>query len=306
MLIAIGALPRYFQTQSLLSHKKQELSQATSVSYVVAQPSPAVQDFVLPGSTEAILTAPVYARVDGYLHLRNVNIGDSVKTGQLLAEIETPELDKQVQSASSTVKQTDANLDNAQQSLKKAQADQRTAAANVEKSKSDLAYAKIEYTRYDQLAQTGAVSTEDRDTRVTNYRGAVATLTATEQAEKSAAWQVKVAQASVRAAQAGTDAASSTRDQIAATRGFQQVRAPFNGIITQRNVDPGSLITSGSNSTNTTLFTLANTDVLRIFAYVPEQYISEVLSARAAELLAFQAFPDERFTGTRHLRCRRS
>jgi RND family efflux transporter MFP subunit len=296
-LIGLGALPRYFQGQTLLLDKKEELSQATSVSYLVAQPSPAVQEFALPGATEAILTAPLYARVNGYLQLRNVNIGDSVKTGQLLAEIETPELDKQVQSADNTVKQNRANLDNAQQAFKKAQADQRTAAANVEKSKSDLAYAKLEYARYQQLSSTGAVSIEDSDTRLTNYKGALSTLSATEQTEKSAAFQVQVTAASIKAAQAALDAAQDTRDQYAATRGFQQVRAPFSGIITARNVDPGALITSGSSSTNTMLFSLAKTDVLRLFVQVPEQYIPEIHVGQQAGL-SFQAYPNERFTGT--------
>lgn len=296
-LVAFGAVPRYFQHETLVSHKQQQLSQAPSVSYIVAAPSPAVQEFVLPGSTEAILTAPVFARVDGYLHLRNVNIGDKVHKGEVLAQIDTPELDKQVQAADNSVKQAKANLLNADETLKKAKIDELTAQANVQKAKTDMEYARLEYVRYDQLARTGAVSNENRDQMLTNYKGALATLESMMEAERSAAAQVKVATTGVQVAQAALQVAQSTRDQYAATQAFKEVKASFDGVVTQRNVDPGALITSGSTSTNTVLFSVAKTDILRIYAYIPEQYISEVHVGQTAAL-TFQSFPNERFTGT--------
>lgn len=294
---AIGALPRYFQQQELFSHKAFQLSQPISVSYVPAAPSPEVQEFVLPGSTEAILSAPVYARVDGYLHLRNVNIGDTVRTGQVMAEIETPELDKQVQAADSTINQTKSSYQNANEALQKAKAEERAAAANVKKAESDLAFAKLEYGRYEELVRSGAVSSEERDNKFTGFKGATALLESSQHAQKSAAAQIKSAEAAVLTAKAGMGVAESTRDQYAATRGFRQVKAPFDGVVTQRNVDPGSLITAGSSAVNTVLFRIGKTDVLRIYAYIPEQYISEVHAGQDADL-SFQSFPGERFTGT--------
>jgi RND family efflux transporter MFP subunit len=296
-LIAFGAVPRYFQHEALINHTQAQLSQAPAVSYVIAQPSEAVQEFVLPGSTEPIQRARVYSRVDGYLRLRNINIGDRVHKGQVLAEVATPDLDKQVQAADNSVKQAQSNLTNAEEGLKKAQFDERTAEANVKKAKSDMEFSRLEFARYDGLAKTGAVSNEQRDTQLTNYKGAASTLESSEQAQRSAAAAVKVAAAAVKSAQAAVGVAQSTRDQYAATQGFKEMKAKFDGVVTVRNVDPGALITSGSTSTNTILFELAKIDVLRIFAYVPEQYITAVHVGQTARL-TFQAFPNESFLGT--------
>jgi RND family efflux transporter MFP subunit len=98
-------------------------------------------------------------------------------------------------------------------------------------------------------------------------------------------------------AESGLEVARSNRGSIAATRGFRDVTAPFDGIVTARNVDPGTLISSGSNTSNTMLFSIAKTDVLRIYVYVPEQYISEVRVGEKAAITV-EAYPKDEFVGT--------
>jgi RND family efflux transporter MFP subunit len=299
LIIAIvaGALPKFFQEQTLISKKKQQLLAPPSVSYVVATPAPPLEEFVLPGSTQAIVDAPIYARVNGYLSERYANIGDVVHAGQVLADIDTPELDKQVQAAEDNVRQAKANLDTAKEALSKAESDARAASANVQKSKTDMAFTDVEYKRYQLLSKQGAVSMEDRDNRLTAYNGAAATLQALLMQEKSAQASVRSATAAVRVAKAAMESAQSQHDQQAATQSFKKVRAQFDGVVVARNVDKGALITSGSNTDNTQLFEVAKTDVLRIFAYVPEQFVSFVHMGQEATL-TFQAFPDKQFKGT--------
>src|SRR5271154_2340316 len=111
VLVAFGALPRIFQQRALVVHTDTELAQAPYVSVTIAKPSPAIEEFTLPGNTQAIQDAPIYARVDGYLRSRYANIGDHVHAGEILADIDTPELDQQVQAAASAVEQARANLD---------------------------------------------------------------------------------------------------------------------------------------------------------------------------------------------------
>jgi len=296
-LIAFGALPRIFQQRELVSHTKAEITEAPHVSVAVAQPGPAIEEFTLPGATQPIQDAPIYARVDGYLRNRYVNIGDHVHAGEVLADIDTPELDQQVQSAASTVEQAKANLDNNRQALDKANADVRTAAANVAKAKTDLQYYTAELARYKQLVSEGAVSEEDRDTKLQAYNGGVATLDAMNAALKSAQASVNSAKAGVHVAQAALNAAQAQHDQFQATRSFKQVRALFDGVVTQRNVDAGALITSGSNTNNTLLFEIAKTDILRVFVYVPEQYVSFIHDGEKA-ILTFQEYAGQEFVGT--------
>jgi RND family efflux transporter MFP subunit len=296
VLIAFGALPRFFQQKALVSRTNSEIAEAPHVSVVVAQTGPAIEEFSLPGATQAIQDAPIYARVDGYLRKRYVNIGDQVHAGEVLADIDTPELDQQVQAAASAVEQAAANLDNTRQALDKANADVRTAAANVAKAKTDLQYYTAELKRYKELSQQGAVSYEDRDTKLQAYNGGVATLDALNAAEKSAQASVNSAKAAVHVAQAAMNAAQAQHDQIEATRSFKKVRALFDGVVTQRNVDAGALITSGSNTNNTLLFEIAKTDVLRVFVYVPEQYVSYIHVGENA-ILRLQEFPGHDFVG---------
>ena len=296
VLIVVGGLPRFRQKQALNNHTKEQNALPRPVSIVEAQPGAATEEFTLPGNTQPIQDAPIYARVDGYLHKRYVNIGDVVHTGQVLADIETPELDQQVQAAASSAEQAAANLDNSRQSYTRAQADQKTAAANVQKAKTDLQFFSRELARYKQLVTQGAVSQEDTDSRLQAYNSGAATLDAMVSAERASQANINSARAAVHVAQAAMNAAQAQHDQYAAMRSFRKVTALFDGIVTKRNVDAGALITSGSGSNNSLLFEIAKTDVLRVFVYVPEQYVSFIAVGEHAKL-GFQEYPGSEFDG---------
>ncbi len=296
-LIAFGALPRVFQQQALIQDTKKQNSEFRSVSVAVAQPGAAIEEFVLPGSTQAIQVASIYARVNGYLDQRYANIGDKVSAGQVLATIDTPEIDQQVQAAESAVQQATAQVENAKETQLKAQADMRTVAANVRKGQTDLQFYTTEVKRYTGLAKQGAVSLEDRDSHIQQYNGALATLESLTEAERSARATFNSAAAAVRAVQSALDTAKAQLKQVTATRSFKKVTAPFSGIVTKRNVDAGALITSGSNNSNAILFEVAKTDMLRVFVYVPEQYVPYVHAGEKA-FLTFPEYPRQDFEGT--------
>src|SRR4029078_2637669 len=86
-------------------------------------------------------------------------------------------------------------------------------------------------------------------------------------------------------------------DRLRDLQGYQRVYAPFAGIITARNVDPGSLISAGSTTVTTQLFTLAQVDTLRIFVYVPQAYAFDVRPNQTAKV-ALREEPDRVFQGT--------
>jgi len=297
ILIAVGAVPRIVQQQALFSHTEEELTEAPSVSVTTVQEGPKVEEFILPGSTEAIQDAPIYARVNGYLNKRYVNIGDHVKAGQVLADIDTPEIDQQVQAAQSSVAQAHASLDNAKEALKKANSDVLNAQDDVRRGETDLQFYTTQVKRYVELAKQGAVSLEDRDTHVQQYNSGVAMLDSYHDRVTSAKAAESSAKAAVRVAEAALNAAKAQYHQIEATRSFKQVTALFDGIVVRRNVDAGALITSGSNDSNTVLFEIAKTDILRVFVYVPEQYVPYIHVDQQARL-NFQEYPLRDFTGT--------
>ena len=110
-LLTVGAVPRLQRQAQLAETVSGAPTSVSAVSVVSPRPAAAATDVVLPGSIQAIEETPIYARANGYLRRRLVDIGDRVRTGQLLAEIETPELDQQFMQAQASLVQTRATME---------------------------------------------------------------------------------------------------------------------------------------------------------------------------------------------------
>jgi RND family efflux transporter MFP subunit len=178
------------------------------VDVVIAKPATAGQDLVLPGQTAAWYETTIYARVNGYVAKWLVDIGDHVKKGQVLATIETPELDAELQAARAQLKASEAQ---------------------VEARKAEAEFSKTTNERW-RDSPKGVVSEQERDAKKADYESSEARLYAADA-------QVALDQSKV--------------DQYSALAEFKQVKAPFDGTITERKIDVGNLVTAGSTSTTT-------------------------------------------------------
>jgi len=107
---AFGLVPRLGRQKALLAASSQERDRVPIVDTVVVRRSSKTADLVLPGNINAMFEAPIYARADGYLKKLYVDIGDRVHAGQVLGDIESPELDQQLRQARSSVNQAKAAL----------------------------------------------------------------------------------------------------------------------------------------------------------------------------------------------------
>lgn len=196
-----------------------------------------VTSFVLPGNVTAFTDSPIYARTNGYLVHWYYDIGAHVKKGALLAVIDTPELDRQLQQA---------------------KADLATAQANA-------SIAKIQADRYSGLVKSNAVSRQDTDTFVS---------------------QAAATAAAVRSAQANVARLTQLQD-------FEKVYAPFDGVVTARNIDTGQLIDQGATKE---LFHMQALGTLRVYTNVPQMYSQ---SAKVGEIvdLTFPEYPSKVFKG---------
>jgi RND family efflux transporter MFP subunit len=235
ILAVTGIIPR-LRARTTLEQQTNALA-APSVLVGTPQLGQPSQEVVLPGQIQAYTDAPIYARTNGYLKKWYFDIGSHVKSGQLLATIESPEIDKE---------------------LAQARADLATAQANASN-------AQIQSTRYQQLLKDNAVSQQDTDNFVTQ---AASTNT-----------QVKSAQANVQ--------------RLEELVGFESVYAPFDGIVTARNVDIGTLIDSGAARE---LFHLAAENVLRVYVNVPQPYSLVCVPGVSAELTLAE-MPGRTFEG---------
>jgi RND family efflux transporter MFP subunit len=254
LLALAGLVPRLRLSHRLAAHAQAEKDSLPKVTTAHVQRAPTVVDVPLPGTTQPWLTTGIYARIDGYLKARYVDIGDHVKAGQLIAEIEAPEVDQQLNQARGTLAQGKANLVHLQ---------------------ADLELARRTAKRFVGIG-VGAVTQQEIDDRTTG---------------------ATTAQKAVDAGQATVNANQADVDRLEQLTGFERVYAPFDGVITVRNVDPGSLITAGSTQQTTQLFSLAQVDVLRIFVYVPQAYAFDVRVGQSADV-ALREQPDRVFTGT--------
>jgi RND family efflux transporter MFP subunit len=218
----------------------------------------------LPGNVQAITEAPLLARADGYVKERLVDIGDHVHAGQKLAVIEAPELDEQVGQAQATLQQARAAVD---------QAD-----ANLQQGRSDLELARVTAKRYADLVSNGSVSVQESDQYQAQYKSKTAAVHALEQALVGQRGGVAAAEANVA--------------RLQNMQSYRVVVAPFDGVITVRNVDSGALVTSGS----TLLFRIAQTGTLRTYLNVPQVNASSVHRGDGASLTVSN-LPGRKFNG---------
>ena len=206
----------------------------------------------LPGSIQAITEAPILARAGGYILRRMVDLGDRVRARQPLAEIEAPELDDQVQQAEANLQQARAALD---QSL-----------ANYEQGKSDMDFARVTAERWSRLFDRGVVSRQDNDQYRAQLQSHVSSVQALEKA-------IAVHRGNVAAAEAN-------HARLLEMQAYKVVKAPFDGIVTLRNVDVGALVNAGG----TLLFRIAQTSTVRIYVNVPQIAAASIRSGQPARV----------------------
>ncbi len=424
LLFAYGIIPRMRQNRALADESKKEGSKLPQVVVIKPRPSPDA-DLTLPGTTEAIADTVIAARTTGYIRKRYVDIGSHVTTGQVLADIDAPDVEaslqqarQQTQQAISGVRQAESDVTNRQATVAQAQGTVQQAEANVEQSRAQLADAQaklaqaraqlsqsqsqlaqqehnvdvqraalkqaqaqldlatVTLRRYETLLKSGFVALQDVDqSRATyeteraavnsaeaalsgaeanvkafqdqvqssranvtafaaqvtaaqkNVKAVSATVNTARAAVNAANANVRSAQAVVQADQSNVQAAKANEQRFGVQSQFSRITAPFDGVITARNVDVGSLINAGSGAGGSTasggggqssqtisgsastasatpttspgggLFGLARTDVLRVYVSVPQTYAQLMRPGIRAELL-LREHPGQLFEGT--------
>ena len=255
------------QTAAAVKETTRELA-IPAVAIIHPKPGAVKNEVVLPGNIQAFTDAPIYARSSGYLKQWNVDIGGHVKAGQVLATIEAPELDQQVRQAKASIQQTQASLDQA--------------IANEAQGKANEELARVTAQRWQNLVAKGAVSRQENDQYQAQYQAQVANLNALEQAIAAARSNIAVAEANL--------------GRLQEMQAYEIVKAPFDGIVTARNIDVGALVNAGNGGPAQELFHLAATDKLRVYVNVP-QADSRAAAPGLKSYLTLAEFPGRKFQG---------
>jgi membrane fusion protein, multidrug efflux system len=219
--------------------KETERSTIPTVAIVHPLAETPDEELVLPGSLQAFEESPIYARTSGYLVRWYKDIGSRVKEGDLLATIDTPEVDQELNQTRAARQQIVAQLE----------------------------LARISAQRWENLRKSDSVSAQEADQQTSGYQQAQANL-------------------------ASADANVRRLEQL---ENFKRVYAPFSGVITKRNVDPGALINAGAGTAGRELFDIARVDPLRVFTSVPQAY-APFIKVGGQTTVTLQEFPGQKFT----------
>lgn len=296
-LFVMGLLPKLEREKELKKAHAETVDAVPILHTVTANPAKHTESISLPGNVGAIQYTTIYARVDGYLEQRLVDIGDQVKKGDLLAVIDTPTIDDALAQAKADLLKAKAGYETSEANLKESIAKQATAEAAVVKAKANVDYATVTAKRWQDMCERGSVSQQSRDEKVRFLDTTTAELSETEANMRAAKAAVEASRAEVKQSNANVMAKKADVDRYTAEQSFQRVLAPFDGIITLRKVDPGALITKGSQSSNLELYQLAKIDALRIYVSVPQRIARYLHNGMKADVEVSE-FPERKFVGT--------
>lgn len=244
VLACVGAVVAYFGVNSrsrALAVSRSESGQFAVPAVAVVKPKRGAgnEELALPADIQPYVSSPIYARTNGYLKRWYVDIGAHVKAGQLMAEIDAPEVDQQI---------------------RQAKADVATARANYELARSTA-------NRYRDLLKENAVAVQEAET----------------------------ASGDAKAKEAILSAAEANLKRLRELQGFERIEAPFDGVVTARNVDVGALVDSGGGSgSRRELFHLASAGRLRVYVGVPQSH-APTIKPGLEGTLELPEYPGRRF-----------
>jgi HlyD family secretion protein len=267
ILVVIGAYG-HWRTSSAATQAQDDINnEVPSVRTAAAKELSDPIKVTLPGQTQGFDYANIFARATGYISERMVDIGSTVKKGDLLAKIASPDLDRQLDQAEAQLLQMNAALVQAK--------------AQVNLAEANLKLGSVTYARIGSLAEKGYETLQNRDNQAANVSSQQA--------------NVDAANAGVKVAEANVKAQEATVNRLKTLAGFEAVNAPFDGVVSARNVDVGDLVNADMGS-GTPMFGLVKDDVLRVDVNVPQTQAVGIRDGLGAKVKVFE-LPDRTFSG---------
>jgi RND family efflux transporter MFP subunit len=198
------------------------------------------------GQFEPYQEVDLHAKVSGYIRWIKVDIGDRVRQGEVLANLEVPELQDQLQGAQAEVRHSQSEIGRAQSEVISAQATHTSLHA---------AYTRLQAASKQRPGLIAEQELDDARSR-----------------DEEAEAQIGVAKASLNAMQQQLGVSSANSHRVQTLSNYQQIISPFNGVVTMRYADTGSLIQAGTSSDTQSMpvVRVAQSDLLRLRMPVPE------------------------------------
>ncbi len=237
-----------------------------------------------PGRIAAFAETPMFSKLAGYVEEVKADIGDRVKKDQLLIQLFVPEHKDELEQKRGLLAQAEAEVQQAEAALIAMEAAAGTAKALVAQAEASMGRAEGDYARWDserqrmqQLVKTGSVTAKLGEEALSQFRTAesakqeaLANIESAQAHMREAEANISKAKADVIASKARVRVAESGVTQAATMLAYTELRAPFDGIVTQRRVDTGHFVHPAGSSNSQPLLTVASTDKVRVFVDIPE------------------------------------
>ncbi len=238
-----------------------------------------------PGTMESFDFADLYAKISGYVKVQSVDIGDMVKRGDLLVEIDAPEFAEELKEAEAAVNQAEAVVAQMKARVETAKAEHDAAVANIKlaeselsKSESYLEFREIQFKRIDELFKKDAIDErlvdekhEQRDAAQAAKNSAEASIVAAKSQVVAAKARIVSAEADVQDAQAKVRLAQAQVGKARVYVDYTKIISPYDGVITRRSFHVGDFVRAADQGGSTPLLTVARTDLMRVIVQVPER-----------------------------------
>ena len=288
--------------------KQRPLSRTPTVTAICPQRQTLVRTVEQPGQIEGVEQTLIHAKISGYVHKLHVDIGDRVRQGQLLAELNVPETVEEHRQKQAAVAQAKAEVERtvrilaaSDAGLKKAEATIRLADASRQRTESGLARWKTQHGRDSRLVASNTINQQALDQTIDRLHSAeaakleaAASLEAAEAAREESAAHVEKARADIAVAKARLEFAEADERRLAALLDYARLTAPFDGIVTKRSADTGHLVQGSSGQP---LFVVVRHDPVCIFIDVPEADASLIQAGTSARVIV-QALQERAFEAT--------
>jgi len=239
-------------------------------AFAIVKRAPIGNTFSVAGEFDPYQEIEVHAKVAGYIRKINVDIGDRVKTGEVLAVLEVPELVAQLQGAGAGVRHSQQEVIRAKNEVSRDEAQHAALHAN--------------YLRLKQAgeARPGLIAQQELDDAQSRDEASEAQIDSAKSALAAAEQQLEMSQAN--------------NSQVSAMSDYTRITAPFDGVVTWRYADTGSLVQAGtSNNNSAPVVKLAQVNVLRLRIPVPESLAASVRVGEEADVVVHAT--GEHFTG---------
>lgn len=264
-----------------------------------------------PGRIEAYEQTPLFPKVTGFIKEVLVDIGDPVTEGQPLLMLSIPEMEDEVAQKDALRAQAAAEVEQAAAAVVAAEAAVETAAARVTQAQAGIGRAEADrdfyreqFNRMENLASSGSVEPRLVDEARNQFRAAAAAVdeahagvAAAQAAHAEAQANVRKAQADEAAAQARVQVADADLQYARTMLAYGEIKAPYDGVVTARNVDTGHYVHPASGGAGQPLLVVARTDMVRIFVDVPELEAA-LVDAGDPAIVRVQALAGREFEAT--------